>query len=239
MDLSHGLGYTLGKQLPMTAIYRVKGIGISIRPVDDIDDNDDGGIMFGGQIKWLPPNKHMIDAIQAAREVERLSESTQIDTDSDLFGTATRDYTGFRFGWRTESDVIYATREGFDEGDEVEGGTPSWCLFEDDGALGILDNYNSWKGLTPHQDQNRALWTRRVGHPANMKWAVSWVSHGEAGVGVAPQADYRWQSDKNHIDVVGGILLVDVQYSSTDSSSVVDDDYTVHVTVEVEGWEAF
>lgn len=236
IDLSHGLGFTLGKQLPMTAVYRVKGLRLSLRPVDDAVDNSQGGVIFGGQIKWLPPNRHCIDAIQAARDVDHLAESIDIDTDSDLFGTASKDYTGFRFGFRTETDVAYATREGFTAGAATEGGTASWCLFGDDGALGIVDNYNAWKALTPTQGQNRALWNKRVGHTSSMKWASTWVSD----TGAQSHPDWDWQAGAgNHLDVVGGLLIVDVQYSSTDGPGETDDDYTLQVGVEVEGWEEF
>lgn len=253
VDLSHGLGLALGKQLPMTAIYRVKGIKVGIRPVDDTIDNSDGGVMFGGNIKYIFPNKHNIDAIQAARKIERMKESVQIDSDSDIFGTTNSGYNGFRFGWRTESDVYYATREDFSGvGVPVDGGTASWCLYSDDGALGILDNYDDWKGLLPESGvETRNLWTTRVGEPAKMMWNCAWVSHTEAqtqipemdvilSTGAVSQADFnkQWGAD-NHLPVLGGLLIVDVNYSSTDPPGTADDDYYVFVEVDVEGWEAF
>lgn len=241
IDLSHGLGQALGKQLPMTAIYRVKGIKVGIRPVNDTQDNYQGGVMFGGNIKYVFPNKHNIDAIQAARKVERLAESSSIDSDSDVFGTERSGYNGFRFGWRTESDVYMATREGFSEGDAVEGGVASWCLYSDDGALGILDNYATWKGLVPQVGtEHRNLWNTRCGSPSKMMWNCTWVSD----TGAQGQADFHKQwGAENHLPVLGGLLVLDVIYSSTDQPNELlkpsDDDYVVFVEVDVEGWEAF
>lgn len=243
IDLSHGLGQALGKQLPMTAIYRVKGIRVGIRPVDDAFDNFQGGVMFGGNIKYVFPNKHNIDAIQAARQVERLAESTSIDSDSDVFGTGHSGYNGFRFGWRTETDVYHATREGFGEGSAAEGGSSSWVLYSDDGSLGILDNYSTYKGLVPHVGANeRNLWNSRCGSPSKMIWACTWVSD----AGAQGQPDFTKQyGAENHLPVLGGLLVLDVNYSSTDASNsndgvpFPDDDYCVFIEVDVEGWEAF
>ena len=238
IDLSHGLGQALGKQLPMTAIYRVKGIKVGIRPVDDLNDNNQGGVIFGGNIKYVFPNKHNIDAIQAARQVERMAESVTVDSDSDIFGTGNSGYNGFRFGWRTESDVYYATREGFGSaGEASEGGISSWVLYSDDGSLGILDNYATWKGLVPEPGiESRNLWNTRAGSPAKMIWNCTWVSDS----GAQGQADFhkQWGAD-NHLPVLGGLLVLDVLYSSTGTEGVVDDDYIVFVEVDVEGWEAF
>jgi len=252
LDLSHGLGLALGKQLPMTAIYRVKGVKVGIRPVNDGIDNSDGGVMFGGNIKYVFPNKHNIDAIQAARKIERMKESVQIDADSDIFGTERSGYNGFRFGWRTESDIYCATREDFSSvGAAVEGGTASWCLYSNDGALGILDNYDDWKGLLPESGvETRNLWNTRCGEPAKMMWNCAWISNTEAqtdsvgdmafSTGAISQADFNKQyGADNHLPVLGGLLIVDVNYSSTDPPGVQDDDYYVFVEVDIEGWEAF
>lgn len=245
IDLSHGLGIALGKQLPMTAIYRVKGLKVGIRPVNDGQDNYQGGVMFGGNIKYVFPNKHNIDAIQAARKVERMAESVEIDGDSDIFGTNNSGYNGFRFGWRTESDVIHATREGFVAGTASEGGTSSWVLYSDDGSLGILDNYATWKGLVPEDAvETRNLWTTRCGQPSKLMWNCGWVSDAEHGTGAISQADFskQWGAD-NHLPVLGGLLILDVIYTSTDAPNDIllpnDDDYVVFVEVDVEGWEAF
>ena len=238
LDLSHGLSQALGKQLPMTAIYRVKGIKVGIRPVDDAFDNYQGGVMFGGNIKYVLPNKHNIDAIQAARKVERLAESSDVDNDSDVFGTTYSGYNGFRFGWRTETDVIKATREDFTVGEAVEGGLASWCLFSDDGALGILDNYNTYKGLLPDTHaETRNMWSQRTATPSKMMWNCAWNSDS----GALPQADFHKQyGAENHLPVLGGLLILDVIYSSTDAVGTdPDDDYKVFVEVDVEGWEAF
>jgi len=238
IDLSHGLGQALGKQLPMTAIYRIKGVRVGIRPVDDSTDNTQGGVMFGGNIKYIAPNKHNIDAIQAARKVERLQESIVVDSDSDIFGSGNVGYNGFRFGWRTESDVYYATREDFAGiGMPVEGGLSSWCLYSDDGALGILDNYATWKGLVPQVGTDgRNLWNDRCGLPSKMQWSCTWVSDS----GAQAQADYIKQcGSENHLPVLGGLLALDVIYSSTDGTGSIDDDYNVFIEFDVEGWEAF
>jgi len=243
IDISHGLSYALGKQLPMTAIYRIKAIQVGIRPVDDVVDMADGHTIFAGQLRYIFPNKHNIDAIQAARDVERMKESVQVDSDADIFGTQNVGYNGFRFGYRTESDVKNATREDFGQvGNAVEGGTASWTLYSDDGALGILDNYNTWKGLVPQVGQEtRNLWDKRVGHPSYLPWQCSWNSHSTGGSSAfGGNLDFRWQaSSDNHLPVLGGLMMLDVIYSSADPPGTTDDDFNVFITVEVEGWEVF
>ena len=73
VDLSHALGYRLGKQLPMTANYRVNYIRIGLRNVDDLNDND-GTSYFAGTVEWYNPSKHRIDGIQAWRMLEKKLE---------------------------------------------------------------------------------------------------------------------------------------------------------------------
>ncbi|AXH76826.1 MAG: hypothetical protein [Cressdnaviricota sp.] len=73
VDLSKLLSVKLGRQMPMTATYRLKGFQIGLRNVDDADDNDRSAFM-GGTVFYHSPTKHKIDALQAARFVERHNE---------------------------------------------------------------------------------------------------------------------------------------------------------------------
>jgi hypothetical protein len=239
IDLSHAMSKKLGRQCPMTAIYRLKDLKIGLRNVDDGSDND-AATVFSGKIRWVAPNKHAIDAIQAARKLARNKSSVQLTgsgmpTAFGQAGAGERPYTGFRFGWRTENDVMSPTPEDFPVGSAVDGGTPSWCLYDDDGALSIIDGWSEYNGM--NATKSNALWTKRTG--ATSQKLFTCVNNATDGNAPIPaNTDYHYNGGDNHLAVVGGLLCVDFMYSSTDQVGA-NDDLTVHIEVGVEGWEEF
>ena len=247
VDISNAMSSIIGKQCPMTANYRLKSLGISIRPVDDWLDNNATPVTFAGQVKYLLPNKHNIDAIQAARQLERMAESIDIDGDSWLIESDQQDYKGFRFGWRTELDVAHPTAEAFSPGSAAEGGTPSWMLYDDDGALGMMDLWRVYKDHNP--EQGNALWLHREGTASEFQWAAGWGDGGgdssllpstNSMVQPTTPGDFRITAGAdNHIEVLGGLMAIDFTHSSMLSTVFINNEYHVYVDVEVEGWEAF
>ena len=239
IDLSHAMSYKLGRQCPMTAIYRLKNLHIGLRNINDANDNDHS-TSFMGKIRWVAPNKHAIDAIQAARKIARNKSSVQIQgsgmpTAFGQAGAGEKPYTGFRFGWRTENDVLSPTPEDFPAGAAVDGGTPSWCLYDDDGALSIIDGWSEYNGM--NSTKSNAMWTKRTGSTSQKLFCLS----NDATDGTNPgsgDTDYHYLGGDNHLAVVGGLLCVDFMYSSTDQDGI-NDDLGVHIEVEVEGWEEF
>ena len=85
VDISHLLSEQLGKQMPMMATYRVKGMHLSLRNVNDVADND-ASLAIGGIVNWYSPTKHRIDALQHARTYKRHAAIDGGTSTSDPFG---------------------------------------------------------------------------------------------------------------------------------------------------------
>lgn len=249
LDISHGLSQVLGKQLAQTAIYRVVGLQVAARPVDDANDNNpNAAILFGGRARWITPTKHRVDAIQAARTLERETRADNVDsisygnvdgTTPSIFGTSEKTYQGFRFGYRTEVDVAHPSLEGFTNvGNAVEGGAPSWCLFDDDGCLGIMSAYNEFID-GDDTSMGRHLWSNRIGSFTNtgIPFMIGWNND---EMSTPAQNDFNWNAPAGtHVDALGGLLIIDVEYSSVEAGGFVDDDYYLEVGVQIAGWSEF
>lgn len=245
-DLSHGLSQVLGKQLSMTSVYRVVGIQVGIRPVDDLNDNNPGSMgQFGGRVRMITPTKHRVDAIQNARKLDRLVREDNIERGSatspvpPIFGFEEKNYQGFRFGYRTEVDVVFPNTEEFTGiGSAVEGGAASWCLFDDDGALGIMTAYNEYIDGEDNS-KGRALWDNRIGRftSTGIPWMAAWNND---EVSTPVQGDWHWTAPAGtHIDALAGLLVFDVEYSPVEAGGFVDDDYYLEIGIQVAGWSDF
>ena len=104
-DLSHALSYQLGKQIPQTAIFRMKQLQIQLCNVDDSNDNDEQHTLQG-RIRWEHPNKWNIEAIQEARKAWIAKRDDSLSSNA-WFGNTTDEYKGFRFGMKRGTDVLY------------------------------------------------------------------------------------------------------------------------------------
>jgi len=245
VDISHMLSRALGKQMPMTATYRLTGLKIGIQNVDSVGDDNDRSAFFSGYVFYHGATKHKIDALQAARQVERASEEAELDTDSVFFRMA-RAYNGFRFNWNQDDQVLYPKDAGM-VGDWVAiTGKQQWNLSE------IHNLYT--QGLDHATDKLKTIWTYRTGGANIMRWACSLnnAAHTEkniwGGGGLVPDVflteeaginDFHFQTGSDrHIDVLGGLLCVEVGNSNTiPNGDVSKDDYDFTVQIEVEGWD--
>lgn len=229
-DLSQALSLRLGKQMSMMSVYKVNYIGIRLVNVDDVTDNTLGA-HFGGKVQYWEPSKHRIDAMQAARAVERHAESGEIDADSFLL-TTEKDYSGMRFDWDAGGQVAYATSENF----AALVGT-EWDLKE------LFQIYSDM--LDNENQKANSLWSRRTGIESNMGWTASIQNHMATNIGVPDEYTYNPRSDMweiyfpEPIEVLGGLLNVQVNDSSTESLQIQDDDYNLEITVGVTGWSDF
>lgn len=227
VDLSHALSQRLGRQMSMMSVYRVNYIRIELLNNLDLNDNDDG-LTVGGKLEFWAPSKHRVDAMQMARAVEKHVETGSIDGDSFLL-TTQKDYTGMRFNWDADDQVVYATTEAFSEltGNE-------WDLLE------LFNTYDNHMGVG---EQTNRMWTSgRTGYPEQMQWACSFNNLGTSSGGTIPTGSqaFEWNGGQNHISVLGGLLHLQVQSTSTDSPfTTVDDDYKIAITIGVEGWRDF
>lgn len=245
VDISHMLSRVLGKQMSMTETYRVTGIKIGIKNHDDVDDND-RGMVIGGYLYWHTPTKHKIDAIQACRKIERASEEDQIDGDSLFLRTGNR-YTGFRFNWNDDEQVKFPTNAGDVSGWNSYTGSDEWNMWR------MLQLYSAT--IDPEEPKDRQLFISKVGHYDLMRWACGFnnAMHVDPPPTVSDPLgqtylienpgvhDFVFQAEANrHIDVMGGLILGEVQWSNTiPNGDVSPDDYYVNVEITVEGWSSW
>lgn len=238
VDLSMMLSRILGKQMPMDAVYRVTGIRIGLVNVDDADDND-RGMLLGGYIYYHSPTKHKIDAMQAAEAIERASEEGHIDPDAFFMQTARR-YQGFRFGWNDDLNVLYQTDAQAVSDWAAWTGDNTWSMYP------ILNLYA--QGLQDyHTDRANTLWEYRTAssEPSMMRFLAGFRNANMDSDGINAtvdsiwHGDYIWQAAANrHIEVMGGLLLIEARQSNTHpSGDISPDDYNVQVEVTVEGWK--
>lgn len=232
-DLSAMLGYRLGKQIPMNATFRINHLGISARNVDDANDND-GPQYFAGDWEWYSPTKHRIDAVQAWRMLEKKLEEDDADSEG-IFVSSEDRYKGFRFGWTRETDVLAPSL-----------GAPSQ-LPNGYNIVQMLSSYND--GLTNGgvPTQVNAIWDRKVGRSSHLNWALT-VNNGEFydeltdndAINTAYIQDATWTAPSGHcIEVIGGLLVINVTHSSIDTVQFVDDDFEFEVNIGVSGWSTW
>ena len=227
VDLSHALSQRLGRQMSMMSVYRVNYIRIDLVNSDDPVNDNDTGLTIGGKLSYWEPSKHRVEAMQLARATEKAAESTAIDGDSFLLSTQ-KDYTGMRFNWNDDGQVVFATSEAFTGLAGTE-----WDLQE---------LFNTYDVMMGSGEQSNILWSAgRTGYPNQMNVAVSFNNHGVDGATtITDQTAYEWNGGQNHISVLGGLLHLDLQYSSVDDPDTsVDDDYKIAITIGVEGWRDF
>lgn len=240
IDISHMMSRALGKQMPMTGTYRVTGIKVGLKNVDDAVDDNDRGAVFAGYIYWHTPTKHKVDAFQASRMLEKNSEHDEIDGDS-IFLSSDRDYSGFRFNWSADGDISYPT-VGAGVGNFVATtGKQEWSLAD------ILDLYED--ALAQPGDKSNSLWTARTGGPSIMRWAAQWnnAQHEDSTLGSTSLIEqplvgdfvYQAAADR-HIDVLGGLMVIEFQSSNTlPNGDASPDDYDIQVELQIEGWSTW
>ncbi len=225
VDLSQMLSQRLGKQLSMMSTYTVEYISIHLVNVDDGVDNTDAA-EFGGRIHWWSPSKHRIDAMQLARQIEGNTEKADIDANSWLISTVPS-YRGMRFEWDADGQINSATGEPFG----ALGGS-KWDLAE------LFSTYADMQVDRMETAANR-LWPDRLGYTNQMAFSTSYQNASQGGANYLPRSTpFEFENSKG-IDVLGGLLMIDIESSSTDTPSVVDDDYQILVTVGVTGWSDF
>ncbi|HIA04102.1 MAG TPA: hypothetical protein EYN66_19760 [Myxococcales bacterium] len=241
VDISHMLARALGKQMSMTNTYRVTGLKVGLTNVNDTDDND-RGLALTGKVFWHTPTMHKVDALQAARMLERHSEEDQIDGDSPFFNPNSSDYRGFRFNWNDDDQVKAATDAGDVNGWLTATGHVQWNLAE------ILELYGESLGDVA-DTHSRALFNYRTGGPSLMRFALSYnnAMHQDGALTTVqlienPQVnDFVFQAEAGrHIEVLGGLLALQFETSNTlPNGDVSPDDYDIQVELTVEGWSSW
>lgn len=212
IDLSKVASNALGMQASMTASYKLHSITIGLRPVDDVNDNEDAAVFAGNILTYLCTD-HAKTALQLARKTEKASEEAKVTTEG-LFLRDNKRYTGFRYNWYpgAESQVVdHAT------GCSVGGLDDQWNLWE----IANLYDY-----MTQPSEEN-ALFNGRFPGITAVPWEASWHNQPVNDEGSAQGQMTR----EMHIDILP-LVAGNVLYSHVNEPGVVDDDY--RVTVEVD-----
>ena len=224
IDLSEATSSILGRQASMMAAYRVHSITVGIRPVDDNIDNDESAFFAG---RWLmyPHTKHGEEMLKLARKVEKASEAGEVDGDS-LFLSTTDSYKGFRYNWTNPNQIVHGTTESIQG---VMAG--EWDL----------QTIQQVYALQNPKSKDRALTSTAAPYLMSHGWVCALASGIGAGDSPPPGgmgADHTL--DLKAIDVLGGLIKGEIQYSSGDEEGTIDDDYEVHVSIawtpEVSTW---
>lgn len=228
LDLSEMLGYRLGKQIPMTANFRVNYLRIGLRNVNDANDND-GPNYFAGDWEWYNPTAHRVDAIQAWRRLENEFEADDVNTGL-LQGRSQDVYTGFRFGWTDNSDISFSTA-----------GAPSE-LPNGYALTKMLSEYNEALDNDGVPTKSFALWDRKVGRSSHLGFHAN-CDNGDGQIGESSRVfiqDGEWIAPSMHnIEVLGGLLIANITHSSPDTPQLVDDDFEVYIDVGISGWSTW
>jgi hypothetical protein len=217
IDLSEIASGVLGYQANMMKGYRLHGYQVSIRPRDDLNDNDQAA-QFAGYLSTYPATDHAFKALQMARKVEKADEASQVDADS-LFLSDDIDYSGFRYGWSTfqTGTVQHET------GNSISGMSSTWLLSE------IFAAYDD---MTEPQQTN-ALFGGRAPEHQHLPWRAGWGTYPSGAIlntggGFDCGQDYFYKTALDILPLIRGT----VRYSTGDEAGAVDDDYYVQVTLE-------
>lgn len=208
VDLSKIASEVLGRQSSMTSTCRIHQITVGIRPVDDVDDNDES-TSFAGRIWWKPPTDHVKQGLQLMRKMERASEEDAYDSDS-FFLSSDKDYSGLRYSYNFDGAIDHQTASSVTGWDHT-----------------LLDLRTAYNTMTA-PDQSNALFDGRFGGDCNLMWNCSWATG--VGAGDSPPKSDDDTHVMNHLALP--ILRGAVEYSSGDEVGAVDDDYYLWVDID-------
>lgn len=217
LDLSHLASRALGQQCSMMGVYKLHKIRIGVRPVDDVNDNDEAS-NFGGRFLFHHATDHTIEALKLARSTEKASEGLQVDSDS-LFLSDDKDYSGFRYNWSTGAD--YRTTE-FATSSSVAGLDTEWNLSE------IGSAYNAMTAPCESNALFNGRWSGEGQALFNMGWSNQPFVATAGDGGAIHVGDDIVAFNVDVLPLVHGQII----YSHVDEPGSVDDDYIVVIDCE-------
>lgn len=248
VDIPMILSKQLGKQMSSMATYRVKGIHLSLRNVNNTVDND-ASLQMGGVVRWYSPTKHRIDALQHARDYKRqigavLAKDADA-TDPFSFFTDDKHYKGMRFNWNADAQL---DENQMPDNTGILTGS-YWALDE------IFDHYNKAISGTPAEEgrpttgPGSAMWTSRTGVDQfdSLYWNAAYTNRIQTS-GFSDDGEHHAPSfqcwdfsagDSNHLPVLGGLLRFIGVHSNTDTAGILQDEYYIQCSIMLEGWEEF
>lgn len=244
IDLTRIMSRVLGRQLSQMATFRINYISVQLRNVDDAADNNNSAF-FGGNLRYYCPTKHRVDALQLARAYARARVEGTFGDDPFAQFTDDKDYKGLRFNWSDDDQI---------QGANLDNSSMAGSEFS---MTKLFTAYDSMIGGTPTANgydtgdtQGAALWDSRCAGSVTegMQWVTSLsnrVTNSAAlitdyGTDVASSTPWEWSAPNgNAIDVLGGLLRLDLTHGNVDTFGSVEDEYELMVTIGVAGWDEF
>ena len=209
VDLSHAASVALGRQVTQSAKFRLRGFTVAFRN-DDTGTNNESDTAYSGLLRWYADTDHFREALSLARDVERITESSQVDEDG-FFLSNDKDYSALRFGWSTEDDVMFQTSESL-SGLLVG----QWTLQE----VNVLYN------LMTAPDESNALFNGRFPGLSNHMWdcIVGGGYSTTLGTGQSSVAHRDFKKDGLYHEVGAGLMICNITHSSTEEIQGADED---------------
>lgn len=222
IDCSALASELLGRQVPQSAKYRLRGVQIGFRNQDDtvLTAENHSETSFQGKLQWFHPTEHALKALRLARNLEKNREDNVIDADSLLLSTE-KDYSAMRFGWSGDDDVYYQTTHG------ISGYGTQWDL------LMVQHVYNTM--TVP--DENNALFAGRFPDRSTLGWSAT-VASGDFKAtnntnSVGGQLDFL--KDGMYHDVLAGLMMCSITHSTIASThGATEDDYQWYIGIDLE-----
>jgi len=226
LDLSHALSQKLGKQFSQSDSYRVRYLSVGLRNVDDMVDNE-SAMAIGGKFYWFAPTHHRLEAMKIARMIEKHDETDEVDVDGYFLPLDPR-YKGLRFNYSADNQVALATPESV-------GLSPGFwnltALFQaySEGIQGGTPNVSNalWEhrcALTSEAIAFEAAWSNNAMHPLT----------GLKDFNDVETNDFQMVLPGRGFECLAGLLRMSLTHSNTNITGLVDDDFSVVVTVGVE-----
>jgi len=230
-DIGAAVAQVIGKQTSQFAKYRVNYLQIELVNRDDASDNDDGAA-FGGTLEFFKPNKHNVDALQALRLVDREYRKESMSSSGSIFNTGQANrYITPRMNWFITDSIV----------------CPQVSAMQVWSAIGI-GNYPALSPLLSIWNDNLAnnagdyqneIYSTRTGLTQKIGWNASYINNVDGDEYAPSSTPFVWQAQPGQeLEVLGGLMSMSVDHSSTDAPGAVDDDYTIRVTMGISGWEA-
>jgi len=235
------------------ATYRVKGIQMSLRNVNNANDNN-YALAYGGSVSWYVPTMHRIDALQYAREFARergAADSAGLGSPYQKY-QGQKYYKGLRFNWDADGQVHGAVN---DEIGSLSG--TEWDMYNMfNGYNLVLGGTPSGEGYLSGGEGGSALWNTRVGVEEldsvyfNIAYTNRIFTDIPLDANLSRNEDQfapsfqDWSFDagaNNHLPCMGGLMKVTGFHSNVDNPRFgeIEDEYYIQCTVIVEGWEEF
>jgi len=218
IDLSMMASRALGRQESMMKSYKLHKITIGVRPVDDVNDNEEAS-NFAGRYLFHHATDHAKKALQLARKTEKAIEATAVDADS-LFLSTENDYSGFRYNWSWGPDeqvVEFATVNSLPTMDE------RWNLGEIEQAYNLMTSSN----------KDNKLFTGRFPTAQQAIWNCGWSNTPFAGDSAGEGGSIHVGDGITTFNVdILPLVRGHINYSHVNEPGTIDDDYYVWVDVE-------